>query len=176
LKSLSHTVTFSLHFIFSCNLFIKNFFFPSFLFSFISIFNSSFSCLFFCFLISLSVCMPAFFPSFLPILFSFLQASLFKLSAFLLPFPLPSFYFFFCPAFFTGSYLINSSYLPLFCISFLSVPSLFPPWFLCTAFLTVFSCTAFLTGYWLFLFEVCSYFLPSIYPSSLPSTSPSPLI
>ena len=92
------------------------------------------------------------------------------------PFPSSFLLFFFCPAFFTGSYLINSSYLPLFCISFLSVPSLFPPWFLCTAFLTVFSCTAFLTGYWLFLFEVCSYFLPSIYPSSLPSTSPSPLI
>ena len=104
----------------------------------------------------------------------FLQASLFKLSAFLLPFSLPSFYFFFLSCLFYWllfyKLILFTSFLYFFSLSF-SVPSLFLPWFL-----SLCSCIAFLTGYWLFLFEVCSYFLPSIYPSSLPSTSPSPLI
>ena len=98
-------------------------------------------------------------PCLLPFLSSyfilFLQASLFKL----LSFSLSLFLHFFCPAFFTGSYFINSPYLPLlyfFPLSF-SVPSLFLPWFLYVPVL-------------LFLLATGSSFLKYVHIFCLPST------
>ena len=166
MKSLSHTVTFSF---FSCNLFIKNFFFPSFLFSFIPIFNSSFHAFSFAFSF---LCPPACLPSSLSffLFYSLFTGFSFQTVCFPSPF-LSSFLLFFLSCLFYWllfyKLILFTSFL-YFCLLSFSVPSLFLPWFLYVPVLLFLLATGSS-----FLKYVHIFCLPSIHlPSLLPPPPP----